>query len=387
MTSQRLPYRYRVTMAAAGLLALAVTMFPAGPAMADPTPAPTPATTPGKVKPPRGSITWSVQPSSATGPDGRNTFTYFDIKPGTVIHDIVGVTNYSAMPVTFSIYAADAFTNTSGKLDMKPAAQKSTDVGSWVSFDKGKVTLAPKARANEPFTLTVPKTATPGDHTGGIIAAVTVQAKNSSGALVKVDRRLAAALYLRVTGPLLAGLAIESVSSRYHPTINPFGGGGVDVTYTVHNTGNIRLDLSQAVKAKGLFGLTLAKAHPEPLTDLLPGATYQATVHLTKVFPLGPMSVAIRGVPAQVKGVPPVQPGPKPVSFSASMWATPWLLLLIIIVLVGGFFGGRWLLRVRRDRRKDAVAEAMKQARRDTVEELRKLAAEAKKAKAGAGQS
>ena len=156
------------------------------------------------------------------------------------------------------------------------------------------------------------------------------------------------------------------------------------MTYTVHNTGNVRVDLNQDVAVTGLFGLTLRSAHPKPLGDLLPGSTYHATVHLTNVFPLGPMSVRVHGVPSLVTGVPSAPTKPEAVSFDLSLWATPWLLLLIIALLVGGFFGGRWLLRLRRRNRDEVLAAAMAKARRETVEQLKKKATEAK-AKVGAG--
>ena len=50
------------------------------------------------------------------------------------------------------------------------------------------ITIAPGSRVNEPFTLTIPPTATPGDHTGGILASIDVTATNGAGTKVKVDR-------------------------------------------------------------------------------------------------------------------------------------------------------------------------------------------------------
>jgi hypothetical protein len=389
MTTLRKPYRRGATAAVAGLLAAAAIMLTGSPAAADPTPAPNPSApaSPGATAPQAapGSISWAVQPSSAQGPDGRRSFLYDKLKPGTVVHDYVGVTNFSAMPVTFQIYATDAFNNASGALDLLAAAQKPRDVGAWVKVLKNSVTLKPGERVNEPFTMTVPATATPGDHAGGVIASITVEGKNNAGSLVKVDRRLAVPLNLRVDGPLQAGFKIESVSSVYRGTVNPVHGGGVDVNYTVHNTGNVRLNLAQEIAAKGLFGLAkVGSAHPTPLTDLLPGATYHAKIHLTSVFPLGPMTVRVQAVPSQPAGVAPAPTKPQAESFSVSMWATPWLLLLIIVLLVGGFFLGRWLLRTRRASREQVLADAMAKARRETVEQLKKKASAAK-AKVGSG--
>lgn len=386
MTSLR-SYRPRGAALAAGLLALAAVVSTGTPALADPSPtpsAPVPSTPGGGV--PRGApgtITWAVLPSSADGPDKRSTFSYTNIKPGTVIHDFVGVTNYSDQPVTFNVYATDAFNTASGSLGLLPAEQKPTDVGSWVTLNKTSVTIPPGDRKNESFSVTIPSTAAPGDHTGGIIASVDLAATNKTGTTVKVNPRIAVPLYLRVAGTAQAALTIESVSTSYRDTFNPLGG-SADVTYTVHNTGNIRLHLTQEVTATGLFGFTVARAHPSAVEDLLPGSTHPVTVHLARVFPLGPMTLHITGTPAEVAGLPPTPKKPEAVSFSVSVWATPWLILLVLLVLVGGFFGGRWLLRVRRRRRDDVLAEAMAKARRETVEQLKQKATAAR---AGSGKS
>ena len=391
MTTQRLTRRRGATAAVAGLLALAAIMLTGAPAVADPsappqstnppsgataTPTPSPSVpAPNPAVGAPGSISWAVQPSSATGPDPRSTFTYTNLTPGVAIHDYVGVTNFSSVPVTFSLRSADAYVNANGDFDLRPADEKAKDIGSWVTFPKDSITLQPNERVNEPFTVTVPATATPGDHSGGVIASTLVTATNPQGLKVNVDRRLAVPLFLRVAGPLNPGLTIESVSTRYHGTYNPVGGGKIDVTYTVHNTGNERLNLSQDISVTGFFGFTLASTRGKTLVNLLPGATYTATLHLTGVFPAGLMKVHIKGVPAEPTGLPLSLVKPRNVDFGASMWATPWLIILILLVLGGGFFGTRWLVRGRRGRRELAVSEAMEKARRETIEQLRKKAA------------
>jgi hypothetical protein len=350
-----------------------------------PTPAPSTNPAPNPAVGAPGTISWSAQPSSSGGPDGRKAFTYNDLKPGIAIHDYVGVTNFSSVPVTFSLYAADAFNTANGSLDLLAADEKSKDVGSWITFPKTSLTIQPGERVNEPFTITIPSTASPGDHTGGVIASTLLPATNTQGTKVNVERRLAVPLYLRVAGALHPGLAIESVSTRYHGTYNPFGDGSVDVTYTVHNTGNERLDLSQNVSVTGFFGITLVRVQGTTLPNLLPGATYHATGHLTGVFPAGLMRLHITGRPSEVTGMPQAQTKPQTVSFGVSMWATPWLIILIVIVLAGAVLGGRWLLKSRGLRRQKAVADAVEKARRETVEQLRKKAAA--KVAAGKGTS
>jgi hypothetical protein len=366
-------WRRSGTLLASGLLAGFAIVSMAGPAMADPSPVPGPSSSPSKAggtptATPPGSITWAVQPSTKDGPDRRSSFTYTNLKPGTIVHDYVGVTNYSKTAVTFRVYASDAFNTSTGSLDLLPANEKPKDVGSWVGLGKDSVTIEPGARVNEPFTLTVPDNATPGDHTGGIIASISTTSSGGKGN-VNVDRRLAVPIYLRVAGALTPAVAIESLSASYHGTINPFGGGGTDVSYTIHNTGNARLNLSQGATLTS-FGITLGTAHPPSLTDLLPGATYRVTQHLSGVFPLGPISAKVHVDPAAPAGLPRADPPLTPVSHDLGLWATPWPQLLVLAVLIGLFFAIRWWIRRGKRRTESAVAAAVQKARREAAEEL-----------------
>ncbi|HKE67094.1 MAG TPA: DUF916 domain-containing protein [Micromonosporaceae bacterium] len=381
MTTKRLNRRRRCgSLLAAGMLAGVVLVSTAGPAMADPTEPPTPPTVgssppaskpgPALFTPPAGSITWAVQPSTANGPDRRPTFMYTNIKPLTIIHDYVGVTNFSAMPVTFQIYATDAYNTSTGALGLLPAAQRPTDIGSWVTFPKTSLTVPAGARINEPFTVQVPTTASPGDHTGGVIAAVSVGTKAKNGAQVTVDRRIAVPLYLRVSGPLHPSVSVQSLSSSFHGTANPFGGGGTNVSYTVRNTGNVRLNLSQAVAITGPFGITLASADTQSLTNLLPGSSLRVTAKLTGVFPAGPLNAAIHVVPTEVAGIPQSADPPRPVSRGSGMWATPWPQILLFVLLVGLAFGVRWFLRWRKQRTQQTIAAAVAKAKKETTAEL-----------------
>jgi hypothetical protein len=356
-------------MVAAALLIVAGAS--GAPAFADPSPQPTPPSSPAGSggQNSAGQITWSVQPSTQNGPDQRPSFTYTDIAPGTVIHDYVGVTNFSQNAVAFDIYATDAFNNTSGTLDLLASAQKPKDVGSWLDLAKTNVTIQPGQRVNEPFTLTVPFNATPGDHVGGVVAAVS--ATQNAGQGVQVDTRLAAAIYLRVSGQLTSGVAVESVSANYHATFNPFGGGATDVSYTIHNTGNTRLNLASVVKVTGLFGAG-GSATPPLIKDLLPGATVRLTQRVGSVFPLGPMTAHVDATPSIPVGLPaPVKPLEN-ASGQAGIWATPWGVLLILVIIAALVAGALMYLRRGRERTQGKVAKAVAKARKETIEELTK---------------
>lgn len=366
--------RRGVTLLAAALLAGAVTVSMAGPAFADPTPVPTVPAAPGTsggtpAAAPPGSITWAVQPSTKDGPDKRSAFTYTNIAPGTVINDYVGVTNFSRQTVTFDVYASDAFNTTSGSLDLLAASEKPKDVGAWAAIPKKTITIEPGARVNEPFTVTVPFNATPGDHVGGVIASVTSQGSDANRT-VHVDQRLAVPVYLRVSGALTSGVAVESVSTAFHGTINPFGGGKADVSYTIRNTGNTRLDLTTDIKIGGLFGLKLGSAQVAPVHDLLPGATFRISQRLSGVYPAGPLNARVSANPTALAGIATTVAVPAAVTGEAGLWATPWALLLLLVLIAAVVFGILTYMRRGRERTQKKVAKAVSKARRETVEEL-----------------
>jgi hypothetical protein len=355
-TTNRLPRRQCglvVAACAAGLIGAAV---PAAAAT------PLPAVAAGA------TVSWSVAPSTANGPDRRTHFSYSGIKPNTVVHDYVGITNYSTRPVTFRVYASDGITTIAGSIGLAPTKQRPVDIGAWVRTEHRSVTVPPRGRVNEPFTLSVPADATPGDHVGGVIASVT-QARRSGK--VARDDRIGVALYLRVAGPLHPALGIESVGTTgYHGTLNPFGTGSTSVSYTVHNTGNVRLGGTQTVTVTGPFGATLATVHPPALEEVLPGGSVRVTAHLPRVFPAGSLDVHVRVVPAPVPGSPHLAVGPQPTLYTVGLWATPWPQLALLILLACAVFGVlRWRRR-RRQRLAGALAAAVERGRREAEEQL-----------------
>jgi hypothetical protein len=319
-------------------------------------------------------VTWSVSPASASAPDYRSTFSYTNIKPGSTITDHVAVLNRSKQSVAFTIYATDATGTTPGNvLELLPGNKKPSDIGSWVTFPGGSSRLSIVIPADkgiiESFKLAVPRHATPGDHTGGMIAAVAFPRKTSRGSVVVENQRIAVPLELRVTGPLHAGLQVESISTGFHSPLSPFGTGSATVSYTVHNTGNIRLTGSQTVSVTGPFGVA-RKLQLRNLPTVLPGDSVRITAQPGDLFPVGPMTAHVSVSPANPADAPPLAIPVTHVTGTASLFAVPWSLLGVVILLIGAGYGG-WRTRGWQQRRMraklDAVADS---ARRETERRL-----------------
>ncbi|MFE2614684.1 WxL protein peptidoglycan domain-containing protein [Micromonospora chalcea] len=329
--STRIPAA-RIGAALAAVL-LAVLLGP--PSRGEAAPRPAPSADPGVVR-------WAVQPSGSGGPTGRNYFTY-DLAPGDSVTDHVGVTNLGDRPLTFAVYGTDAYTTTDGAFALLPSDRAATDVGAWIGVDRRSWTVQPGKRADIPFRLTVPRNATPGDHTGGVIAAVAQDGVTADGQRVRLDQRIAARVYLRVAGEVRPAVTVESVRVDYDTPLNPIGRANLTVTYRIRNSGNVRVGGTGAVVVDGPAGWTLSRTSPVDLPELLPGAEFTVTERVTGVPPALRLTATVDLAPTTVDtALPPVQR-------TASVWALPWLLLAALAVTGAGLY-------LRRRRRSTAAA-------------------------------
>ncbi|MFJ8041501.1 hypothetical protein ACIRBX_13460 [Kitasatospora sp. NPDC096147] len=334
--------RWLLALATPALLALSVLQGTAAHAE-DPPAAPAPAQgAPAQGAPPAAQ-TFGIQPSSADTPDTRGTFGYA-ATPGAVVKDHVAVWNYSEQPLTLRLYPADAFNTDSGGYDVLPDGRKSTQAGSWLRTAAESVTLPPRSRQIVPFTLAVPADATPGDHPAGIVAALRAESTDAKGNAITVDQRVGARVNIRVAGDLRAELTVQDTKAVYHPSANPLDSGRTTVSYTVRNTGNVRLGGKQAVRVTNLFG-SIATGHTPPdLQELLPGNAVTYRFDVSGVYPTLWGTAGITVDPLAVGN----DQDPKLTSTVTKhrfAWI-PWTALLILLVAAG--LAGRWYLRRRR---------------------------------------
>jgi hypothetical protein len=326
------------------------------------------------VAPDDGSRVWAVRPAGADGkPDARTHFV-LQGAPGAQVRDKVLILNSSHVPVAFSVYGTDAFNTPQGAFDLLNAATKPVDVGSWIIVGSSTVVIPAGKAVAVPFTVTIPATATPGDHAGGVVVSL---AGVSPADGVKLDSRVAVRVYLRIPGNLRPSLAVGPVTVKFRGGGNPFAHGTATVTYTVTNPGNIRLRAGQKIKITGPFGGTLATLSPPDLTELLPSQAATFTVKLPHVFPYGPITAHVELAPYPDPEQPIGQSVPA-ASGEGYTWAISWLLLLIVLLVLAGI-GWFWWVRRRATLRR--LDEAMRLAREEAIKQARR---DRKAAKAGA---
>ncbi|HEX7276794.1 MAG TPA: hypothetical protein VF244_05410, partial [Acidimicrobiales bacterium] len=85
---------------------------------------------------------WALAPTMSDGTDGGNRPNLsYEVPAGAEVQDQVTLFNLSNVPLTFRLYATDAYNNTEGTFDLLPADQKPTDVGTWVTLPQDSITL------------------------------------------------------------------------------------------------------------------------------------------------------------------------------------------------------------------------------------------------------
>lgn len=308
------------------LAALAVVALTCAPAAASAEPrAAARATAPASTR-----VTFGIQPATATAPDPTRGLLSYSATAGAHLLDHVAVFNYSTTPVTLDLAAADAFTTDGGGYDVLTSAHRSTDLGSWIHLDRGRLTLPARSHVVLPIRLVIPPNATPGDHSAGVVVSSRVRPAGA-GSRVAVEERVGVRVYLRVTGRLRPHLTVSALHADYGSSGLLSPRGTVTVTYVLHNDGNVRLAATQAVRLSGLHLDRLSR--PDPLTDLLPGASVPVHARFRDVATVGRVTAEVL--------VTPTARNDQPVGHldlvraRTTIWIHGWLLALVVTLAFG----------------------------------------------------
>lgn len=310
------------------------------------TPAAPAAAADGDAVPGATDLTWGLAPADTDQGAGRPNFAYA-VEPGQTVQDAVVVSNRSGVDLTLAVYGADASTTTSGDLDLLPAAEASTGLGTWLTPAAGTVTVPAGGSVEVPFTLAVPADARPGDHAGGVVTSV-VQAASADGATVSVDRRLALRVHARVAGRLAPAVTVSDVRVVHHGSPDPLATSSATVTYTLTNTGNARVVPTEAVTLAGPGGVAAVTAGEGVLPEVLPGSSLERTVEVAGVRPLGRLSADV-AVTASAVGIGGAG-ATTTADAAAATWAVPWTLLAVVVVLLAAAVWGPTAVRALRGR-------------------------------------
>jgi hypothetical protein len=281
---------------------------------------------------------WSVEPA-ASGL-GKRPYFYLSADPGTTLADQVTVSNKTAAPLTFRLYAADAYnTARDGGFAVRTREERQRSVGAWAKPDRDRVTVPARSSVTVPYTLTVPEGAEPGDHPGALVALDERVAKGSGEVAVGVQRAVGARIYLRVNGPTMPALSVEDVTYQAdRPLVPGTGESHALISYTLHNRGNVTLDPEVVLRAEGLFGRELlSRTLTKVPAELLPRQKIRLTERWDGAPQLDWGEVALTAVAPDVRE-----------TAAVSFLAAPWLLVAAVLVAAASWAAVRLRARARK---------------------------------------
>jgi hypothetical protein len=238
------------------------------------------------------AIAPTPSPHSAAPP---GSFTMVAV-PGQTFTESVSVANLTAAPLKLLLYPADGYTIRSGGafavtgIDVAPR-----DVGTWVSKLPQAVTVPAHKQLDIPFTLRVPANATPGVHSGGIVARAAVpQRVQVNGSLQSlVYGQVFTRIYTTVIGRLVPNFHIDSLLVTHpQPPIPLVTHRTGAVNYVLSNTGNTILDLRVRIQVTGWSGTLMDRTVPAA-GQLLPANIAQYAVPLPHLPAIGPVHVRL----------------------------------------------------------------------------------------------
>ncbi|MET9616745.1 COG1470 family protein [Kitasatospora indigofera] len=267
---------------------------------------------------------WSVKPADSEITP-RTAF-QLSARPGATFTDRAVITNTTSGPLTFRLHVADAYnTQRDGGLAVRGRDETQRDVGAWGRPDKDVVTVPGNSSETVGFTLAVPGDASPGDHVGALVA-VDDRVQPGPGTSIGVQRGVGARIYLRVEGAQRPALTVEDVRLTAHnPRIPWTGDSSSTLSYTLHNTGNVKLDPRASARLGGVFagGPTSRQLANVP-AELLPGEKVQ----VTETWPGAPSGWGEVTVTATANGVG--------ATGSDGFLEVPWFLVGLLALLTAG---------------------------------------------------
>jgi hypothetical protein len=303
-------------------------------------------------------VTWTVQPANATAADGRRWIER-TLDPGQKVTEHLAVRNLGTTGVVFALTAADGYLTGNGRFNMLASGQPSVDGGTWIAVPP---TVAVEAGATRivPFTITVPAGATPGDHPAGVAASVL-----SQSGTVQVESRVGFRVMLRAGGAARAALGAQKLTARYERSWNPLRSGAIRLSYTVANTGNVRVDAQTHVSVTEFFG---DHDRAQAAGELLPGGSRAAEGRVRGVWGLGPVTAKVLLTPVVLGEAGNTLTSPA--TAEVTLWVVPWPQLLSLLLLVALVLALRAHRRASRRRLARLLDDARREghaSRKDTV--------------------
>jgi len=194
------------------------------------------------------------------------------LSPGSTWSSSLLVSNDSGTAGPIVVFAADGLASDTSGAAYSDAGQPLRAAGAWVQPEFQTVTVPAQGQATVHFSVTVPRSASAGDHLAGIVAQVESPVESGSGEIrVNVVARSVVGILIRVPGPASFGVRVGK------PTIGPGPDQIGQVVTPITNSGQLIGRPVNRVTLNGPNGYQ--KSVTRQIDTLLPGGTAHFAVY------------------------------------------------------------------------------------------------------------
>jgi hypothetical protein len=177
-----------------------------------------------------------------------------DADPGEQLKGKFTVINTGTTPVAYHVYVKDfSIRNEEYEKDFEPVPGTMSPVD-WIKIPESTKTLAPDAREELDYTVTVPETAVPRGYYAVIFAETVAPAEADASGVARL-KRVGSLVYLTVNGGSVEKGSVASFDVDRWQRNRP-----VKALLRVQNEGNVHFAMTGTVRLKDIFGRTVAQS-------------------------------------------------------------------------------------------------------------------------------
>ncbi len=174
---------------------------------------------------------------------------HYTVEPGEVVTDNYVILNDGQTAYNFVTYAAPySVQDKTYDPNYTDTTAPRADVYRWVEFGQSKWHLNSRERTVVPFTIRVPKTASPGGHYGVLFSETQPAEASESTSLIR-KRRVGCVVYITVKGDNKVSGELKQIDISQYQSRQP-----LTTSVAIQNTGNSDFPAQLTLSVSDLFG-------------------------------------------------------------------------------------------------------------------------------------
>lgn len=269
----------------------------------------------------------------------------FSLFPGETLEADINIVNLYSEKLSFEIYTVDGTKSRTGQFAARLRNEEQTTFGKWGTLEESEITMDPRENKTVKLIIDVPKTATPGDYSGAIVAS---RAKSPNGETadepgvgLTFQTRLAVPFFLTIPGERVSKVDVGEVYYK------KYSGNTYKLHLDLENKGNTSVKFILNTTINAAFGEN-KEINPVEI-QLFPKEKVTAEVALGSLGPLNSYdittNISYRDINIITGEEDPIQSFSKSLNILIIPWLEIGLALALIVIIISLFVHSKHKLR------------------------------------------